>query len=144
MKSHSVLSWPAVLGSLALVLLGLLAWELRWVLLVLFGAVVLAVALDVPVQMLLKRFQLQRPQALGLVVLALLLLAWVLGTLLLPELLEQIQTLNELLPQLLQRVAAVLGEVRGLEQLAQSLGSGSLLSAMQPLSGQLLGLAGGA
>ena len=143
-KSHSELSWPAVLGSLALVLLGLLAWELRWVLLVLFGAVVLAVALDVPVQMLLKRFQLQRPQALGLVVLALLLLAWVLGTLLLPELLEQIQTLNELLPQLLQRVAAVLGEVRGLEQLAQGLASGSLLSAMQPLSGQLLGLAGGA
>ena len=33
-----------VLGALALVVIGLLTWELRWVLLVLFGAVVLAVA----------------------------------------------------------------------------------------------------
>ena len=38
-----------MLGALALIVLGLLTWELRWVLLVLFGAVVLAVALDVPI-----------------------------------------------------------------------------------------------
>ena len=56
------------LGTLALVVLGLLAWELRWVLLVLFGAVVLAVALDVPVQVLMRRTPLQRPQALVVVV----------------------------------------------------------------------------
>ena len=41
-----------VLGALALVVIGLLTWELRWVLLVLFGAVVLAVALDVPITLL--------------------------------------------------------------------------------------------
>ena len=35
-----------LIGFLALVVLGLLAWELRWVLLVLFGSIVLAVALD--------------------------------------------------------------------------------------------------
>ena len=144
MRSSSMISWPAVLGSIALVLLGVLAWELRWVLLVLFGAVVLAVALDVPVQLLKRRSPLQRPQARVLVVLALGRRAWVMGTLLLPELVQQIQTLNDLLPQLLQRIAAVLGEVRGLEQLAQGLGSGSVLSALKPVSGQLLGLAGGA
>ena len=54
MKHTSLISWPAVLGSLALVLLGLLGWELRWVLLMLFGAIVVAVALDVPVQRLRK------------------------------------------------------------------------------------------
>ena len=52
--SSSAISWPALLGSLALLLLAVLAWELRWVLLVLFGAVVLAVALDVPVHEGLK------------------------------------------------------------------------------------------
>ena len=38
-----------LLAALTLVVLALLVWQLRWVLLVLFGAVVLAVALDVPV-----------------------------------------------------------------------------------------------
>ena len=55
MEGRNLVSWPAILGTLALVVLGLLAWELRWVLLVLFGAVVLAVALDVPVQVLMRR-----------------------------------------------------------------------------------------
>ena len=41
-----------LLGGLALIILALLVWELRWVLLVLFGAVVLAVALDVPISAL--------------------------------------------------------------------------------------------
>ena len=59
MEGRNLVSWPAILGTLALVVLGLLAWELRWVLLVLFGAVVLAVALDVPVQVLMRRTPLQ-------------------------------------------------------------------------------------
>ena len=62
MESRNLVSWPAILGTLALVVLGLLAWELRWVLLVLFGAVVLAVALDVPVQVLMRRTPLHRPR----------------------------------------------------------------------------------
>ena len=51
MEGRNLVSWPAILGTLALVVLGLLAWELRWVLLVLFGAVVLAVALEIRVLM---------------------------------------------------------------------------------------------
>ena len=57
-----------LIGLLALVVLGLLAWELRWVLLVLFGAIVLAVALDVPVTWLRRVTRLNRPIALLVVV----------------------------------------------------------------------------
>jgi predicted PurR-regulated permease PerM len=49
-----------LIGLLGLVVLGLLAWELRWVLLVLFGAVVLAVALDVPASWLRRLLPLNR------------------------------------------------------------------------------------
>ena len=63
---------------LASVILALLLWELRWVMLVLFGAVVLAVALDVPVSWLRRLIKpLNRPTAL-LIVLALLFLPFVL------------------------------------------------------------------
>ena len=66
------MSGRTLLGALALVVLGLLAWELRLVLLVLFGAVVLAVALDVPITLLRRLLPLSRPAALilELVVLA--------------------------------------------------------------------------
>ena len=37
MEGRNLVSWPAILGTLALVVLGLLAWELRWVLLVLLA-----------------------------------------------------------------------------------------------------------
>ena len=144
MEGRNLVSWPAILGTLALVVLGLLAWELRWVLLVLFGAVVLAVALDVPVQVLMRRTPLQRPQALVVVVGLLILLGWELGFLLLPELVQQVATLNELLPQLLQRVGAFLSEIRGVGPIGSSLESSGGLSALQPLGSQLLGLAGGA
>ena len=82
-----------VLGALALVVIGLLTWELRWVLLVLFGAVVLAVALDVPITLLRRLLPLNRPAALIVVLVSLVLLGGVLGQLLLPELLEQIKQL---------------------------------------------------
>ena len=59
-----------LLAALTLVVLALLTWQLRWVLLVLFGAVVLAVALDVPVDHLIHRYRLPRPVALLAVLLA--------------------------------------------------------------------------
>ncbi|MFZ4803185.1 MAG: AI-2E family transporter [Synechococcus lacustris] len=142
--SSSAISWPALLGSLALLLLAVLAWELRWVLLVLFGAVVLAVALDVPVQLLRQRLGLQRPLALALVVLAFGGLATVLGYLLLPELVQQAQTLTQLVPVLMQRLVVLSGQVKGLSDFQNSLNSFSSLERLQPLGSQLLGLAGGA
>ena len=142
--SNSAISWPALLGSLALLVLAVLAWELRWVLLVLFGAVVLAVALDVPVQLLKQRLGLRRPLALALVVLAFGGMTTVLGYLLLPELVEQAQTLTQLVPVLLQRLVLLSGQVKGLSDFQHSLSNLSNLETLQPLGSQLLGMAGGA
>ena len=48
-----------LLITLSLIILALLIWQLRWVLLVLFGAVVVAVALDVLIDQLQSRSRLQ-------------------------------------------------------------------------------------
>ena len=81
------------LVALTLVVLVLLLWNLRWVLLVLFGAVVVAVALDVLIVQLQKRTRLQRPHALAAVLGVLLLAGGLLGQLLVPELISQFQQL---------------------------------------------------
>jgi predicted PurR-regulated permease PerM len=138
----------ALLGSLVLVGLVLLAWQLRWVLMILFGAVVLAVALDVPISLLRRRLPLKRPMALGLVLLVLLVVGSQLVSLLLPEVLEQVETLQKLLPTLSRQVLDLLGSIRGLapglETLERQLADGPDWQRLQPLGGQLLGVAGGA
>ena len=133
-----------VLGALALVVIGLLTWELRWVLLVLFGAVVLAVALDVPITLLRRLLPLNRPAALIVVLVSLVLLGGVLGQLLLPELLEQIKQLTTLLPVLALRLSSLARQVDWLPDLEQQLMALGTWERLQPLGSQLLGLAGGA
>ena len=133
-----------LIGLLGLVVLGLLAWELRWVLLVLFGAVVLAVALDVPVSWLRRVSRLNRPQALVVVVALLVLGGWQLGELLLPELLEQVKQFTQLVPAVISRVSELMGGVTMLESLEGRLASFATFDKLQPLGGQLLGFAGGA
>jgi predicted PurR-regulated permease PerM len=133
-----------VLGALALIVVGLLTWELRWVLLVLFGAVVLAVALDVPITLLRRLLPLNRPAALIVVLVSLVLLGGVLGQLLLPELLEQIEQLTTLLPALALRLSSLARQVDWLPDLEQQLMALGTWERLQPLGGQLLGLAGGA
>ena len=56
-----------VMVALTLVVLVLLLWHLRWVLLILFGAVVVAVALDVLIELIQHRSRLKRPIALSIV-----------------------------------------------------------------------------
>ena len=133
-----------VLGALALIVIGLLTWELRWVLLVLFGAVVLAVALDVPITLLRRLLPLNRPAALMVVLVSLVLLGGVLGQLLLPELLEQIKQLTTLLPVLALRLSSLARQVDWLPDLEQQLMALGTWERLQPLGSQLLGLAGGA
>jgi predicted PurR-regulated permease PerM len=134
------------LGLLALVVLGLLLWELRWVLLVLFGAVVLAVALDVPTTQLRRLLPLRRPLALAVVVAALVGIGGWLTALLLPELIEQIQQLGRLLPELLGRLTALAEDVPILAALERDVtnGGASLWDRLQPLGQQVIGVAGGA
>ncbi|PWL22971.1 MAG: AI-2E family transporter [Synechococcus sp. XM-24] len=129
---------------LSLVVLGLLAWELRWVLMVLFGAVVLAVALDVPVSWLRRGLRLSRPVALLLVLMVLALLSWQLTDLLLPELLEQLNQLTQLVPALIARLSELLGGVSVLEGLEGRLADLITLDKLQPIGAQLIGFAGGA
>lgn len=134
----------ALLGVLAVVALGLLAWELRWVLLVLFGAVVLAVALDVPVTWLRRFTRLNRPLAL-LVVLALLGFGGLLlSGQLLPELLEQFRQFTQLVPAVVAKLSELLGGVAMLQSLEQRLLEFATLDKLQPIGSQLLGFAGGA
>ena len=129
---------------LSLVVLGLLAWELRWVLMVLFGAVVLAVALDVPVSWLRRGLRLSRPLALLLVLMVLALLSWQLTDLLLPELLEQLNQLTQLVPALIARLSELLGGVSVLEGLEGRLADLITLYKLQPIGAELIGFAGGA
>ncbi len=133
-----------LLGLLALVVLGLLAWELRWVLLVLFGAVVLAVALDVPVSLLRRVLPLQRPLALLIVIVLLVVLGWNLGGVLLPDLIAQANEFTRLAPILLQRLSHFATEVPALRSLEQQITSLASWDKLQPIGSQLLGVAGGA
>ncbi|MDA0717106.1 MAG: AI-2E family transporter [Cyanobacteria bacterium] len=133
-----------VLGALALIVIGLLAWELRWVLLVLFGAVVLAVALDVPTTFLRRLLPLNRPTALIVVLVSLVLVGGLVSQLLLPELLEQINQLNSLLPVLALRLSGLARQVNWLPDLEQQLMALGTWERLQPFGGQLLGMAGGA
>ena len=110
----------------------------------LFGAVVLAVALDVPITLLRRLLPLNRPAALIVVLVSLVLLGGVLGQLLLPELLEQIKQLTTLLPVLALRLSSLARQVDWLPDLEQQLMALGTWERLQPLGGQLLGLAGGA
>lgn len=133
-----------MLGALALIVLGLLTWELRWVLLVVFGAVVLAVALDVPITLLRRLLPLNRPTALVLVLVVLVLVGGLLAQLLLPELLEQVSQLTTLLPVLAERLSSLAGKVSWLPDLERQLQGLGTWDRLQPLGTQLIGFAGGA
>jgi predicted PurR-regulated permease PerM len=138
------MSGRSLIGALALVALGLLAWELRWVLLVLFGAVVLAVALDVPITLVRRLLPLQRPAALMLVLAVLLVVGWLITALLLPEVIEQAQVLSRLIPELPARLNGLVAQIPQLHDLEMKVLGGATWDQLQPLGSQVLGFAGGA
>ncbi|MFN9548096.1 MAG: AI-2E family transporter [Cyanobacteriota bacterium] len=133
-----------LIGALALVVATLLLWELRWVLLILFGSVVLAVALDVPISWLRRLLPLSRPAALVVVLAVVLILGGVLSSLLLPEVIEQVKLLQGLIPALPAQIKKLIHQVPALETLEAQLLSQASLERVQPLGEQLLGFAGGA
>jgi len=132
-----------LLAILTLVVLTLLIWELRWVLLVLFGAVVLAVALDVPIQKL-QRFGLPRPIALAVVLLVMVLGGSLVIQLLVPELIDQIQQLGALVPVVFSKLQSIVASEPRLQSLTQNLPSQFSWDRLQPVGTQLIGVAGGA
>jgi predicted PurR-regulated permease PerM len=133
-----------LIGALALVVATLLLWELRGVVLILFGAVVLAVALDVPITWLRRLFPLSRPAALAVVLAVVLGLGGLLSSLLLPEVIEQFKLLQRIIPALPAQINSLIRQVPALESLEEQLLSQASLERVQPLGEQLLGFAGGA
>lgn len=133
-----------LIGALALVVATLLVWQLRWVLLVLFGAVVLAVALDVPITWLRRLFPLSRPAALALVLAVILGIGSLLSFLLLPEVIEQVNLLQRIIPALPAQLNSLIRQVPVLASLEEQLLNQASLERIQPLGEQLLGFAGGA
>lgn len=129
-----------VMVALTLVVLVLLLWHLRWVLLILFGAVVVAVALDVLIELIQQRSRLKRPIVLSIVLGLLLLAGTLIGQLLLPELISQFQQLVRVLPQLFGKLSDLLNSDPRLQELSSSMGASLNLKGLQPL----LGFAGGA
>ena len=132
-----------LLAILTLVVVTLLIWELRWVLLVLFGAVVLAVALDVPIQKL-QRFGLPRPIALAAVLLVMVLGGSLVIQLLVPELIAQIQQLGALVPVVFSKLQTMVANEPRLQSLTQTLPSQFSWVRLEPVGTQLIGVAGGA
>lgn len=133
-----------LLIALTITLLTLLIWQLRWVLLILFGAVVLAVTLDVPVKKLMERFGLKRQVALLLVLIALFLGGMLVVQLLLPELLGQFEQLTALLPNLINKIRSIISSQPSLQNLDISPSESLSWQGIQPVGAQLLGYAGGA
>ena len=133
-----------LLVALTLVVLALLTWQLRWVLLVLFGAVVLAVALDVLIEKLQDRLSWPRPLSLAVVLVVLLLGGALVFQLLVPELLTQVQELGNLVPTLVTKLKSMLVSNPRLMNLEESFAEQFSWDRIQPLGSQLLGVAGGA
>jgi predicted PurR-regulated permease PerM len=79
-----------------------------------------------------------------MVLVALVLVGGLLAQLLLPELLQQISQLSELLPALAKRLADLARQVRWLPDLERQLMELGTWDRLQPLGSQLLGIAGGA
>ena len=133
-----------LLVALTLVVLALLTWQLRWVLLVLFGAVVLAVALDVLIEKLQDRLSWPRPLSLAVVLVVLLLGGALVFQLLVPELITQVQELGNLVPTLVTKLKSMLVSNPRLMNLEESFTEQFSWDRIQPLGSQLLGVAGGA
>ncbi|ABM78384.1 AI-2E family transporter [Prochlorococcus marinus] len=133
-----------LLVALTLVVLALLTWQLRWVLLVLFGAVVLAVALDVLIEKLQDRLSWPRPLSLAVVLVVLLLGGALVFQLLVPELITQVQELGNLVPTLVTKLKSMLVSNPRLMNLEESFTEQFSWDRIQPLGSQLIGVAGGA
>ena len=94
-------------GVVALLVALLLLWSLKGVLLLLFLAVVMAIALCLPAGVLQNRMKWPRPLALGMVVIGLLLLVLVTIVVLLPPFLAELGELIQALPRASQALLQI-------------------------------------
>ncbi|WP_320674457.1 AI-2E family transporter [Prochlorococcus sp. MIT 1341] len=134
----------SLITTLTLITSAFLAWQLRWVLLIIFGAVVISVGFDVLIKKIQRFIKLSRKPALGIVLILLLIGGSVVYTFLAPELIIQTKDLENLAPNLIDKLKSILsGELR-LLNLENSFPEKISWENIQPISNKLLGFAGGA
>jgi predicted PurR-regulated permease PerM len=102
-KAISKMSSRTLLATITLLLLFLLIWQIRWVFIVFFGAIVIAVTLDILIKKLQSYIKISRSLALLLVLLALVISGIFVFNLLVPELITQVKELGNLFPTLLEK-----------------------------------------
>ena len=132
------------MATITLVLLALLIWQLRGVILVFFGAIVIAVARDVLIQQIQSKLYLSRIISLLIVVLTLLVFGILLFHLLVPEVISQVKELNNLLPTLIANLYSILSNQPILKELQQSISNQFNWERAQSFWTQIIGFAGGA
>ena len=138
------MSSRTLLTTFTLILLFLLIWQIRWVLIVFFGAIVIAVTLDVLIEKLQSKIRISRTFALTLVLLILLVSGIFVFNLLVPELVTQIKELGTLFPTFLTKVKSILAEQQLFIDLQQTIPEQFSWGKIQPVGSKLLGVAGGA
>ncbi len=134
----------SLLISLTLIASAILCWQLRWVLLILFGAIVLSVALDVLTKSLQTKLPCSRPIALSIVIFLLILGGVMVFLQLAPELIKQIEELSNVIPIVVDKVGSIITSEPRLTDLSQSLPMQFSWERIQPVGTKLLGFAGGA
>ncbi len=122
----------------------IISWQIRWVLLILFSSITVAVAMDVLINQINSKIKFPRLISLSLVLLILLLVASVIFQLLIPELNQQIVEFSKLLPELIEKVKQILSKQTYLIGIQDSIPETIRWESIQTISPRLLGVAGGA
>ncbi len=133
-----------LLVTLTFVIIALLTWQLRWVLLIFFGAIVASVCLDVLIQKLQSQLPLPRTIALLIVLSLLLLSGTIIFLLLVPELITQVKELGNLIPTFVAKIKSIISNEPRLIVIQDSIPEQFTWDRLQPLGSKLIGFAGGA
>ena len=124
--------------------LAFLTWQLRWVLLVFFGAIIVAVAFDVLIQRLQKRVKVNRVFALLIVLMILIVAGLLIFQVLVPELITQVKELGNLLPTLELKIQSIISSQPRLVLLKQYIPDIFRWERVEPVGSKILEFAGGA
>ena len=129
---------------LTLSFIGLIAWQIRVVLVILFGSIVLAVAIDVLIQRLQNQLTIPRKFALIIILILLILTGSSIFLILVPELITQIKELGNILPIVFIKIKSILANEPRLVDLQASIPEKFSWDDIQPITSKIIGFAGGA
>ncbi len=119
-------------------------WQLRWVILILFGAIVLATAFDVLIIKIQSIVKIPRSLALLLVLFLIIFSSILVYLLILPEIISQTNELGTLFPNLIDKINTILAAEPRLENIQDFLPVKLSWEGIQPIGKKLIDFAGGA